>query len=864
MALTADGKEIIPGQQQRTRWDEMMERAHQIVSNLPLESTVWICSFNGYPRTGEVAKEDVFRIREFPLATEDDRQVIRKYLDNRNIDGVGTPVGGTALFDAMDIAFQQALRYASDTAGNYVTVYFYTDGKDEGSRNVKSLEELESKYSKYLTNSEKLKWYQFQIGSLAPTLMQGARPGDSAKTPLVLHLATSKYILPNPLDESKPKILLRFLENAKTLEPEAARLLSFRFESTGEKPIQLKADNISLGSGNLEVPLEVSDGQNLQPNVGYSGRLLLEIDSSPTREILLQPSYVDISFRRGNQLEILELQPRNGSVWPIGQPVPFSLLTSPGTYVVWDFGEGRTVEGTKASFVWQTEGKKKVSVKVRGGKSDLPVERTIEIDLVNLPISISQPQEPLFLDEPLQLNGEASPRLSRLEWSINGQAYPATVRQDGGRSLASLKQSVPFAGQFDVQLIGYTDAVKQGNDASLANRLIASPKMNLQVYEPIKIAIQGSRLVRVGTPTQFNLVAPRSDLRTTQWDFDQGELSSPERRQTGNQISDTDTPVFTFQQSGNYTYGVQVRWKDGRTKNLRESIQIIADSPKAKIGLEKTGNRIFINRSLALLDQSTGDITGGVWEIELPDGTKEQLTRGNTSFTPTMIGRHVVRLNVDGFYNRDDNQTPKDVAELLVEVVPPPPYLTFSLLCFGGIILWGIVTRFAFGNYPKDWKFAKGSDTLPVDKNVLRNFFRSHVKLRLGKNKHFRWTTWTLLKKKGYLPVKAIKPTDFFTRGNGKEAEFEIYDGTVGAVVRYSRNNGQVSVSKEAISQYELLTVVNDRESDERTDHHFWFLIDTNPKHQRLLTRLAPWLISFSALTFVLYVIVNFYNNYIR
>jgi hypothetical protein len=121
-----------------------------------------------------------------------------------------------------------------------------------------------------------------------------------------------------------------------------------------------------------------------------------------------------------------------------------------------------------------------------------------------------------------------------------------------------------------------------------------------------------------------------------------------------------------------------------------------------------------------------------------------------------------------------------------------------------------------------------------------------------------------LLKKKGYLPVKAIKPTDFFTRGNGKEAEFEIYDGTVGAVVRYSRNNGQVSVSKEAISQYELLTVVNDRESDERTDHHFWFLIDTNPKHQRLLTRLAPWLISFSALTFVLYVIVNFYNNYIR
>jgi hypothetical protein len=856
-----DGTIRPEGSSEPNRWERMLKEAEQIVDLMPLRSDVWICSFNGYTDNRE-EDEDVFRIREFRLDTAVDRQTIKNFLNNRGRDGVGEPGGGTALYDAMAIAMNKAQQIAQENPGAYVTVYCYTDGIDESSRDFLTLEAVEEKFGDLIVANSRLKWYQFQLDSSQPVQPpRGGETGDASKTPLTLYLSPTKLVLPNPIDQPESTIELQFFADNFARQKIANARANFWFESTGENPIQVTAPPTLLDSGIRNVPLKVENVGDLDPNRRYSGILKIEVESVEQHDIYLNPSQIEISFSQGKQLEILDLQPANESTWAVGQPIQFSLFTSPNTNIRWDFGEDRTATGSPVSFVYQTPGKKEIKVSVKGMGSELPVEEVFELNLIELPISVEMDEYPVFVGQEVRLRGAGSKAFARFEWLINGQTFPAVTDESNEQIQVSLNRRFPFAGDLNIQLLGYTEqAQASGSSGGIDGgvRVIGSPVRTLRVYDVPEIEISSPLPLAAATDVGFKIDLPRPDLYSIEWNLDAGTIPDEQLRLSNRELKGINSPTFRYPQIGTFEVEARVNWKNGERQTFNRTIQVIGEDPVAEPDWTAvttvSGGRLYPGVTLNLSDNSKGSVSSRTWELVKPDGTVEAYGPNARSVTLTELGVHQLKLTVEGLLNRDTGQRARDSAMLEAKVVPPPPWFAFN--CLAAITALGIGTLawLMLGNSPRYWQVAYAMGEIDPESED-EHPFRTLRKIR----PFFHWNFW---KKRGRLLVQAISDSAFWRSGKGKDRgiDFLLIDGK--PRVRYSATDlPSVSFNTRKLDEHQTLYTWIDRESEDPEDHTFSVILDSNPKRVSRWHSLLMVLIGVIAGLGVLY---WFYETYFR
>ena len=126
--------------------------------------------------------------------------------------------------------------------------------------------------------------------------------------------------------------------------------------------------------------------------------------------------------------------PKDDSVFATGQPVQFKLSTLQGADVTWDFGDGQTATGQDVRHVYNTAGKRSVTVTVTDPELG-PTVQKFDIETIEVVMDIKPVHEVIV--EGLRQRFVASGRggVESCQWLIDGNLF------DGGRLAPPENQS---------------------------------------------------------------------------------------------------------------------------------------------------------------------------------------------------------------------------------------------------------------------------------------------------------------------------------------------------------------------------------------------------------------------------------------
>ncbi|GIW95260.1 MAG: hypothetical protein KatS3mg110_3301 [Pirellulaceae bacterium] len=466
----------------RTRWQEMQRQACDLVRRIPLGSHVWLAVFNHEVPAGWVA----------PFRTEQDRQALIEKIQN----GFGKPDGGTALYDTLAKAFEEARRLSQLNPNRMVGVYAYTDGKDESSKkwNPESL----AREFQQIVNQNKNVWIFYTRAPGDGLPLKDILPGVSNasegqfKSPLPLSLVRSQYVLRNAVLEPRQTLTLEFLaENAVwDLVPPTVRVEA-EFQPAGNQPIRVRATPFALRKGPIEVELEVENPKQLSLEESYQGVLLLKYpDVDPFT--IKAPDRVEIQFQKGERIQIFDIRPRDDATFVVGKPVLFFVNVESGAKVLWDFGDGHSGTGYETSHTYHAPGQYQVSVTV-GEPPRGPTTKSININVIELAVLFDPPKHPIFLETLCQLRAKARGPIERLDWWVDG------VRYEGEQVTNTNEWSLEFRfdkdGDHKIKLAGYS---KQA--------AVESDEYSVKVYVRPNVVItkpQPEQTLLYGEPATF-------------------------------------------------------------------------------------------------------------------------------------------------------------------------------------------------------------------------------------------------------------------------------------------------------------------------------------------------------------------------
>lgn len=452
---------INKGQDTRVRWAVVQQQAVETLRLLPLETHVWILIFSDENPDNPGTRPVPIVSR---LASDRDRQILIDRLLTYPV-----PKGGTRLWDNVDRALVEAESLTAASPDRNISLMVFTDGEDSGSR--KSSDDVKQRAGAARTSNPNLFLYRKQVGPDGADLgkLFEDRP---LKITLPLRLSPQQVLLRNPRQTPRQELAL-------TLEmtPDAQRILRgqrarYTIEPGRNGP-RINGGEFLLEAGPVRIPLDVLNGESLQADEASSARLVITYPELPNHEISAGGGrQVELNFQPADRPQILQVVPATGATYPVGAEVLFFVQALQDSAVVWNLGDGVQRAGREVRYRYETPGPRKVTVTVSGAGGVAPVQHELELQILDLRLTVDPPPPVLFALQPQLLTVSTRGNVQRLTWLVDGQEFTGEPRADG-QAGEQLRISLA-EGTHEVSVRGYAAGREQE---------LYSPKVPLVVQQ---------------------------------------------------------------------------------------------------------------------------------------------------------------------------------------------------------------------------------------------------------------------------------------------------------------------------------------------------------------------------------------------
>lgn len=441
----------------KTRWEEMQVRAVEFVRNVRPGSRIWLGVFSTKKPNPEI----------FTINTEQDRAALIQRIQN----GYGPPNGGTALYDSLAMAFEEAERLSRQNPNRYISVMVYTDGNDEGSKEW-TREALQKRFNQLVEQNKNL-WLFFTPLDKVNPVLDPKQSGEHVvvgepKIPISLRLASDSFVLRNPKLESKQTIGLEFLGSDGDWGRLDGKAMNFAFEAVAGQKINLRpaSPSVKMHKGRIDVPIEVTNPNDLKADEEYSATLKITYPELEKHTVQGSRS-VRLSFQRSAPPRIFEFRPADGTTFAAGKPVTFWVSTLQGTKILWDFGDGTSGTGQSISHVYNTPGDRKVSLRVEADAAIGATKQELTLHIIDVGVSIDPIPSPIMEGSQVKLTGTGRGDIQRYEWIIDGQKFDGRKTGSGTQTGSELTYTFDRSGKHVVSVVGYAEkAVAQSEERS--------------------------------------------------------------------------------------------------------------------------------------------------------------------------------------------------------------------------------------------------------------------------------------------------------------------------------------------------------------------------------------------------------------
>ncbi len=607
---------IVRGTRQ-SRWQQMQERAVAFVRTVPLESRIWLAVFSS----------NVNDVRPYVLTlnTEQDRQALIRRIQT----GIGRPTGGTALYDTLGLAFEEAERLSAKTPGRYIAVMVFTDGQDENSRRWRNRADLERRFGQLISKNKNLWLFMTPLAGTKQSLTPGSRTVyGSAKIPISVRVSPATVTLASPKQSPQQAATIKFDVSAQALPFVANKQVTFSFVPNQGDPVRVRVGNAlySLKQGTVDVLLEVTNASTLDGSREHGGELRIKYPELPGH-VIQGPTSVGVRFLKQEPPKIDDLRPTDGSTFAAGQPVVFLVNTLQGAKVLWDFGDGTSDGGERVVHTYNTAGSRKVTVKVTAGSNTQPIEKTVNLEIIDVGVTIDPLKGQINQDQLFTFTATPRGGVTRLEWVVNGRVIQGTGEKGNtlaytfnrdGRHLVSVRAVHPKitveSPELSVDVIG---------------------KPNVVITEP-----QANKSVVMGQPTAF-LADVDGPVESVTWTITPKGASQPiatierpveqvgARRvsrldhtfaETSSELTDGSEATVTA--TGNLPANVQVE----KPVTSAVPVRLVAPTRSVTLTQPAVGQKLYFDDEIEFVAEVIGPNVNTVkWTIDPGDGSPPQV-----------------------------------------------------------------------------------------------------------------------------------------------------------------------------------------------------------------------------------------------
>lgn len=489
----------------KTRWVEMQEKAVEFLRNAPLESRIWIAVFSGEAPQPYLA----------PFSSEENRAAAISRVQS----SYGPPSGGTALYDTLGLAFEEAERLSRQYPNRNISVLAYTDGIDESSKKWNP-QSLSLRFGQIVRDNQNLFLFYTRIGNeglpIDKIIISDRAREGAFKIPLPVSLVQSAIGLKSPLIEPKQTIELEFLASDANWKLLEGTKLSFQFVADKQN-LSVQVTDAAFRRGRIPITLEVANPKQLQVDQDYGGRLKITYPTLGRYEVQGRDQ-VQVTFQRGEKVQIYDIRPADGTAFAAGKPVFFWVKTLQGAKVLWDFGDGTSASGMEIQHVYNTPGDRTVTVSAEADPRVGPTRKTLTVKIIDLGVSIDPVTGTPVEGTPLKFTATGRGQMERFEWVIDGQTFAGEKRSDG-KSGTEIAYAFRSPARHVLSVVGYAEkAVVQSEERVLT--VIEKP--DVQIVSP-----QTGQSLHFGIKSRFTAQV-RGPVQNVRWTISRkGDVGKP-------------------------------------------------------------------------------------------------------------------------------------------------------------------------------------------------------------------------------------------------------------------------------------------------------------------------------------------------
>ena len=332
----------------RSRWEVLRDRASGFTERLPDGSQVWAGVFSARDPQSALPQGDPYAGWLSPVSGRFDSKDARSAFVTR-LKAFPEPglANGTWLNQAMMESLLKAEAAGQNDPDAYLTVMVYTDGVDQG--HGRTTAEMIRNKGTICTRAEvdaKIQLLKDRHRNF--NLVHVYRPGDeSIMDAHVVRLVTNRLQLASPLaaPEQTIDLELRFNDDERLKLEGRPLVLSWQpLPDTGIPAMAIEGGPFVMKNGKISAKLRKSG--EWPPGQDVRARLKLEYPRFDNALLVEEGgSTVEVLFQGAQAPAIQDLLPADGSHFPVGRPVSFSLTTLPGCEVEWNCGNGTKTKG---------------------------------------------------------------------------------------------------------------------------------------------------------------------------------------------------------------------------------------------------------------------------------------------------------------------------------------------------------------------------------------------------------------------------------------------------------------------------------------------------------------------------------------
>lgn len=343
------------------------------------------------------------------------------------------PDGQTRYFDTLGEVLEEEANAArsGERRGRNVVILAYTDSELTAKAGEISQKWNQAKIDARFGDMLKQPGFWFIFTPIIPN--------EVIKTPASYTISPQELFLPDPRLDTSPRVTLTVSLTEKAKELLQGQFVKFRLrDATGlERPTVARVTTAGrpLIGGPIEVQFEVADPAAA---LAVGGRWQLELSfSGPPGVVPVGDRSIALNFARREGPRIYSLSPDSGVRVPVGREVWFRASVAPGVGVLWNLGNGQTATAPEVSTVFLRPGRFAITVRAQEDPRLPADERTIEVEAVELTVSIDPLKPPFVAGQSLDVGASVRGEVESLLWEFNGSRFEGPPKIGGSQGWKS-------------------------------------------------------------------------------------------------------------------------------------------------------------------------------------------------------------------------------------------------------------------------------------------------------------------------------------------------------------------------------------------------------------------------------------------